>query len=237
MALALFDIDGTMTRGSASFDSSMEKAILETYKTRIPIDLNNFHGYTDRLLLKTVLERDNIPYTPKSLDQCLALFGEIFPIVPGDVTVIPGVLETIPGLARSNLLGLVTGNVEPMARKKLRKFSVDGQTLNDYFPFGGFGSDPHEKRADLIKLAITRAGRALMSYGWSNNNRTRSYGWCSINDIIYVVDDTRRGVQAALEAGVTPIGITTGIYSEEELRAAGAKLIAHSYRDIPGLIQ
>jgi len=140
----------------------------------------------------------------------------------------PGVLETIPSLSQNNQLGLVTGNIEVMARKKLKKFSTDEKSLNDYFQFGGFGNDIHEKRSDLIILAIKRAKN---NHGWKKNNS------------VYVVDDTFRGIGAAIEASeriktkIITIGITTGIYSKEQLKEAGADIIVDNFNEIPELIR
>ncbi len=223
MALVLCDIDGTLVSGASSYGTTMEKAISRVYHAEVSVDLNKFHGYTDKLVMREILNRYGVSYDSSSLDECLRLFGELFPDNPEDISVIPGVLETIPKLWEDYQLGLVTGNVELMARKKLRLFKADGISLSDYFLFGGFGgTDSHESRADLIHLAIERA---------INN------GWTGKNKHTFLIDDSQRGLAAAIDARVVPIGITTGKYTEEQLRQTGVEHIADNFREIPDLIE
>ncbi len=223
MVLILCDIDGTLVTGASSYGRTMEEAISRVYHAKVEVDLNQFHGSTDRLVMKDVLRRQGVSYDNTSLDECLILFGELFPEHPTDIRIIPGVLETIPRLKVLHTLGLLTGNVEAMARKKLRLFKTEeDMCLNDYFLFGGFGgTNPHESRADLIPMAIERA----VEYGWRGKNKHT-----------FVIDDSERGLVAAIESRVVPIGITTGIYSRQQLAVTGTKYIVDNMREIPDLI-
>jgi len=78
--------------------------------------------------------------------------------------------------------------------------------INDFFKFGGFGSD-HIHRTELVKIAIRRAGS---QFDLDDSNQ------------IFHIGDAPQDMRAAREAGVTPIGVTTGIFSADELDAAGA---------------
>ena len=226
MALFLCDIDGTLTLGGSSYNSSMQRAIKTTVNRDIPVDVHKFQGYTDRLVLKQLFSEQSIPYNDQTLDRCLAEFGHVFPKNPHDVRVIPGVLETIAQLYPNHIFGLVTGNVEEMARKKLKMFPINGEangpTLDSYFPFGGFGSDPHESRYDLVTLAVRRV-KQIGSWTLSKNP-------------VYIIDDAPRGIIAAREANVIPIGITTGSYLRQDLIDAGAAHVVDNFREIPGII-
>jgi phosphoglycolate phosphatase-like HAD superfamily hydrolase len=225
MALLLIDIDGTMIGGEvSSYGDSLEEAIRRVYHKETSVDLREFHGFTDKLVLKETLRRYDISYDEKSLNECLRLFGELFPDNPQGLIVLPGVLETVPKLWESHRLGLVTGNVEVMARKKLGLFHTKDMSLSDYFLFGAFGgTDPHKSRADLIDLAIYRA--------------TEDYGWRGKNKHTFVIDDSKRGLEAAIKARVVPIGITTGIYSRTELEETGTKNIVDNFTELPELIE
>lgn len=222
MALILCDIDGTMVRGFSAYKYTIQEAIKRELGVGIPVDIDKYHGSTDRLIMQDILAKNRISYDKETIDRCLHTFGELFPEIAGNIRILPGVLETIPKLGKTNLLGLVTGNVEPMAREKLRLFQANGQSLDLYFPFGGFGSDPHKQRSDLVTLAVERA----RAYGWNGDLRQT-----------YVIDDTPRGIDAANIARVRTIGITTGIYPEQELRDHGAEKIASSFTEIPELIR
>ena len=106
------------------------------------------------------------------------------------------------------LLGLVTGNLEKIAQAKLKKIGI-----NHFFKIGGFGSD-HINRANLVKIAIKRAKK---HFDFDINNRIFHFG------------DAPQDMRAAREAGVIPIGVTTGIFSADDLELAGA------YRVVPNL--
>ncbi len=200
----------------------MSEAISRVFGARATIDLNEFHGSTDRLIMGNVLRKANVSYDDSSLDSCLRLFGQIFPDYPDDIRIIPGVLKYIPILYNSHQLGLVTGNNEEMARKKLRLFKARDIALDNYSIFGAFGgTDPHERRSDLIELAIQRA----VDLGWRGRMQHT-----------FIVDDSQRGLTAALEARVVPIGVTTGKYSREDLRNTGVMHIVDNFRELPDLL-
>jgi phosphoglycolate phosphatase-like HAD superfamily hydrolase len=118
----------------------------------------------------------------------------------------PGVLSLLPTLAARPadfLLSLVTGNLEPVARLKLRRAG-----LGHFFPTGqgGFGSD-HEDRAALPAVARRRAGEHHRSYP-----RERTV----------VIGDTPRDILCARADGVHAIAVATGPYRAAELSDADA---------------
>lgn len=109
-------------------------------------------------------------------------------------------------------LALVTGNLEPIARRKLEL-----RGLGHWFPpgSGGFGSDG-EARAELVRLALERAG-----------------AWPGEDSVL--IGDTPLDVAAALEAGVRPIGVAGGRYSRTDLLAAGAHAAVSELDELDGL--
>jgi phosphoglycolate phosphatase-like HAD superfamily hydrolase len=127
-----------------------------------------------------------------------------------NIVILEGVVKLLTQLDQKGfLLGLVTGNLETIARAKLKKIGI-----NDFFKFGGFGSD-HISRTELVKIAIRRAGN---QFDLDDSNQ------------IFHIGDAPQDMRAAREAGVTPIGVTTGIFSADELDSAGA------YRVVPNLV-
>jgi phosphoglycolate phosphatase-like HAD superfamily hydrolase len=102
------------------------------------------------------------------------------------------------------LLGLVTGNLEPIARGKMEKCN-----LNHFFKVGGFGNE-NISRTELVKIAIEKA-QSEYNFNFSNN--------------VYLFGDAPQDINAGNEAGAISIGVTTGIYSKEELENAGAALV------------
>ena len=117
-----------------------------------------------------------------------------------NITVLDGVPELLEELKRNNvLIGLLTGNLEHIARAKLTRVG-----LNDYFKLGGFGSDDID-RANLVKIAISRAKEKF-----------------NFNGSVFLVGDAPKDMEAGKQAGVKNIGVATGKYSMEQLKAAGA---------------
>jgi phosphoglycolate phosphatase-like HAD superfamily hydrolase len=129
--------------------------------------------------------------------------------------VLAGVEQALAGLTRDGyLLGLTTGGVEPAARIKLERAG-----LNGYFAFGGFGSDSPD-RGELTRRAIERAAAV---YG-----RRLEPGRCA------VVGDTPLDIAAAREAGAVAVGVASGHFTVDQLRAAGAHhVLASLEEDLP----
>jgi len=123
----------------------------------------------------------------------------------------PGVLELISKLeGRGIAAGLVTGNLEKIAHAKLKKIGID-----HFFKIGGFGSD-HISRTTLVKIAIKRAGR---KFDLTSPLRAFHFG------------DAPQDMGAGREAGVVPIGVATGVFSADQLTAAGAEIVLPDLRD------
>lgn len=109
------------------------------------------------------------------------------------------------------ILGLSTGNVESVCLNKTKYTGID-----DYFTFGSFGDEVFD-RNQLLKLTKHRLQK--------NNNFTRK-------DIALHVGDSILDMSSAKKVGFIPIGVTTGKYSEDELRRAGAKFVFDKLPDL-----
>jgi len=114
---------------------------------------------------------------------------------------LPGIRELLDRLASMDdvTLGLLTGNIERGARLKLAPAA-----LNDYFPFGAFGSDS-ARREDLPPIAVERASKI-------DGHRFRGRDVVIIGDSIY---DVRCGVPHE----ATTIAVASGKTPAEKLRA------------------
>lgn len=213
--LILFDIDKTLISGSRSHRKAFSDAFKIVYEIDTTIDIINHHGMTDQQIIIEVLKKNGLSeekIKPK-LDYCIkTMINSFSKIIKDDeIVVLDGVCELLKELNQRNvLMGLVTGNLEPIARGKLEKAS-----LNHYFKIGGFGSDDIN-RSNLVRLAIKRAKE---NFNFKSNNN------------IFLFGDAPQDMKAGKEAGIKTIGVTTGIYSREQLENAGADFIFENLKD------
>ena len=219
--LASFDIDNTLVQSSAGHVESLILAIKDTYGLATSINVINHHGMTDQEIIIRILEKydadDKIVRSKlkKCIDQMQLQYAQI--VQSENIVILEGVFNLLTKLDQKGfLLGLVTGNLEKIARAKLKKIGI-----NDFFKFGGFGAD-HISRTELVKIAIRRAGN---QFDLDDNNQIFHFG------------DAPQDMRAAREAGVTPIGVTTGIFVKDELESAGACKIFPNLNDTDGILQ
>ena len=213
--LVLFDIDRTLIKGARGHKKSYSEAFKKVYDIDTTIGIINYHGMTDQQIIIEVLKKNGLnEQTIKlKIEECMKVMIEFFnKIVDSDeIVILDGVQELLEELNKNNvLMGLVTGNLEPIGRGKLKKVS-----LNHYFKLGGFGSDDIN-RANLVKKAIKEAEQ---NYEFVTNNN------------VFLFGDAPQDMKAGKEAGVKTVGVTTGVYSKEQLENAGANFILENLKD------
>lgn len=207
--LLLFDIDGTLVVTKKGSSGSYNQSIKNLHGLVVDSAQHNLSGMTDKLVLAFLLKTEG--WNKEKIAQHMpALIHELETVYltnfqKGTIQVLPGARKLLTALSQQPaiVLGLITGNLEARARAKLEDVE-----LWDMFAVGAFGSDPHNTRGDLVKLAISRAG----------------FQKGDVN--IYVIGDTSRDIRAAKEANVKhKIAIANEYYSKEELKKAGADIV------------
>jgi phosphoglycolate phosphatase-like HAD superfamily hydrolase len=207
----LFDIDGTLIRSGGAGRAALQRAFDAHCGEPNATSQITFAGMTDHLIVGQGLEAARQPNTLEDRQRVLTLYLDFlrqevqrsarYEVLPH----VQEVLEAVSGLP-SVAVGLGTGNLEQGARIKLARGG-----LNHWFSFGGFGSD-HPQRAELIRAGAVRGAHQL--------------GHALERCRVVIIGDTPRDVQAAHAIGATCVGVTTGIYQEEALVAAGADHVA-----------
>jgi phosphoglycolate phosphatase-like HAD superfamily hydrolase len=203
----VFDIDGTLITTGGAGAMAWERAFRELFDVEGDIDRWTHPGMTDlevgRVTFRDVLGRDP---TPRDMVRLMHRRLEHLPdaVAESDgYRVLPGVRERLQSLSRDGyLLGLVTGNVEAAAHIKLERGH-----LNRYFSFGAYAT-AGANRTEITRTAIERAGAML--------------GVEVHAPQVVVVGDTPLDVKAGHGAGAPVIGVATGEYDVDALRAAGA---------------
>lgn len=201
--LVLFDIDGTLLRSESKIHLlSFSFAFRNVFGIDTSIDIIDYPGKTDTQIILEVLYKHGLDErTVRSrINEIMIEMVSFFDanVHTEEFTVLCGVRELLERLEENRVLaGLVTGNLEPIARAKMIKVG-----LNEYFRVGGFGNSS-ENRSDLVGIAIKQA----------QNNFSFEH-----RDNVFIVGDTPRDIAAGKEAGVKVVAVSTGSYSDEELR-------------------
>ena len=200
--LILFDVDKTLIKSSTGHEEAFSIGFKEVYNIDSTINIINHYGMTDQQIIIEVLKKKGLkeseirPKIKECMKAMLDYFDEIKDTI--QIEILDGVIELLEELKKQNfLIGLVTGNLEPIGRGKMKKAN-----LNHYFKLGGFGSD-NINRAELVKFAIKRAEKNF-NFKYDNN--------------VFLFGDTPQDMNAGHEAGITTIGVTTGIYTKEDLK-------------------
>jgi phosphoglycolate phosphatase-like HAD superfamily hydrolase len=207
--LVLFDIDGTL------IDSGDASVIALTCVFRSLYDITDafisvtMDGKTDKQIIKEGLAANGLPIDDDDIPPIIAksLINLKKEINNDRKHLKPGVRELLNRLGQMDdfHLGLLTGNIESGARLKLEVFD-----LNRYFVLGAFGSD-HEDRNQLLPIAIDKFSKRI--------GQDIRFENC------IVVGDTPKDVDCSRPYGAISVAVTTGIYSSEQLAAAGANYV------------
>jgi len=199
MKLTLFDIDGTLMEFTEGHAEAFSVGFKEAYNIDASVNEINAFGLTDQLIILEVLRKHGLSEKEvmANIDKCMNAMERHFEEVIGSsiVKMLPGVPELFAALKeQGHIIGLVTGNLEPIAMAKMRKVG-----LQDYVLVGGYGSD-HLSRTELVKLAMKKA-----------NVKPED---------TFLFGDTPLDIKAAKEAGVTAVGVATGSHKKEDLAGA-----------------
>lgn len=119
--------------------------------------------------------------------------------VSGNYIMHPGVVEILETLMGRDdcFIGLLTGNVETGARKKLARFD-----LNRYFEIGAYGCDS-ANRLDLPHFAVTRADK--------------HFGTTFQPDQVVIIGDSVNDIACAHGYGARCLAVNTGKTSWDAL--------------------
>jgi phosphoglycolate phosphatase len=224
--LLLLDIDGTLVAGATD---AHRDALLAALHQVHGVDLRTARrtispaGRTDAeiaraLLLDAGVSADRIDDRSEEVREvCCRIYSQL---ATEDLshTVLTGIPELLAWLsAREDVvLGLLTGNFEPVARLKLRRAGI-----GRYFAAGqgAFGSDG-EDRAALPAIARRRAGTLGKPHPRAQT---------------VVIGDTPRDIACARADEVRCIAIATGPFEADAL--AGADAVAADAGELRGILE
>jgi phosphoglycolate phosphatase-like HAD superfamily hydrolase len=137
---------------------------------------------------------------------------------PGRIRALPGIHELVRALEEQVevILAILTGNIEPGARVKL-----GGAGLNDFFPFGAFGSDSAD-RTELPPIAVRRASEHVGIH-------------ISGGDVV-IIGDSIYDVRCGVPYDATTIAVASGKTPAETLRAENPRHFFESAEDLGAML-
>jgi phosphoglycolate phosphatase len=223
--LVLFDIDGTILWTDGAGRRAVFQALEEYFGKSGPGE-HRFDGKTDPQIVRELMRHAGVSdddidaRLDEVLDRYVVLLHAELRGVDHRDHVYPGVRELLDELeARDDVvLGLLTGNVHPGAHAKLAAVGIDPER----FRVGAFGSDHHE-RPELPEIARRRAERIL--------------GHPVSGSDVVVIGDTPADVACGTSIGARAIGVATGSYSVEELRACAAAAVFSDLSDTAAVVR
>ncbi len=204
MKLVLFDIDGTLLWTDGAGRRAMEGALSDIFGTSGDPEFR-YDGKTDRQIAREQMRAsgfDDGTIDARMDDLIDRYVGRLEGELASDsgARMCAGITPLLAELAASEriVLGLLTGNVERGARRKLGRVGIDF----DQFRVNAFGCD-HELRPELPAIAQRRAReRAGLDMHGSN---------------MVIIGDTPADIQCGRSLGVRAIGVATGRFSVAEL--------------------
>ncbi len=214
----LFDIDLTLIKTNGAGRHAMDATFREMFGLEDPTKGIRFDGRTDRAIFSEALRVNGL--SEERYDACIAGYLSRLEGAVGlkGGAALPGVLQVLDGLRESHpAIGLATGNLRRGAELKLAHFG-----LWERFAAGGFG-DGKLVRADVVAEGI---GALACAMGEQPSPAET-----------LVVGDTPLDIEAAHAAGAQAMGVATGSYSVEELRATGAEAVVPDFSDVAGALR
>jgi len=223
MRLFLFDIDGTLVTARGAGRVAIGQALQATYGVTGPIESYDFRGRTDQRIVWDLMRAAGVDESriAAGMKDCFAAYVAELDRLIGDgvrVTILPGVQELVRALSARDdaIVGLLTGNIEPGARVKLRSTG-----LWPLFRVGAFGSDDMDRRR-LPAIACERAHRVL----------GRRFAF----EEVTIIGDTPLDVDCARACGAVAVAVATGFHPAEDLRACTPDHLFVDFSDVAAAV-
>lgn len=221
--LILFDIDGILIRGrNESHRKSFSIAIKKLFNVDVNVDEIKPSGKTDT---RIVIEMSNKRGIPQEIVK--AHLKEIFTIMvsyvkehvaESNLEVVPHIEELLEELKqRGHILGLLTGNLEEIAKLKLKKVG-----LLEFFQVGGFG-EISETREKLAENAIEQVET---KFGTKVDKKN-----------VFYIGDAPLDIECGRNVGIKTIAVATGPHPKEELTKLKPDFLFDDFSDFKHIIE
>jgi phosphoglycolate phosphatase len=218
--LILFDIDMTLITTGGAGMKAMQDAGRELFGASFSTDGIEFAGRLDPLIITDMLVKHGVADGPARHTEFRAVYRRHLERrlqQPGNRTALPGVTELLRELAgRAVMLGLLTGNFEETGSMKLRACGIDPTG----FAVRVWGDECRvhpPRREHLVPVGLER-GRAVLKRPLEPAH-------------VAIIGDTPHDVACARAHGCRSVGVATGKFGLDDLRAAGADVALSDLSD------
>jgi phosphoglycolate phosphatase-like HAD superfamily hydrolase len=224
--LVLWDVDGTLVHTAGYGRDAFGEAFAVIFGRQADLTSVSMGGRTDHDIAIEVLATagvdDGDTHVPRMLDELAVALEAVRERIAEEGHPTPGARETLEALAHQSGItqSLLTGNIETNAALKLGAF---GLARFVDLEIGGYGSDPHTTRSDLVGVAREKA------------QRLRGMRVDAADTIL--IGDTPLDVEAAHGAGARAIGVGAASFTRQQLLGAGAEAAFDDLRDTRGLLE
>jgi len=210
--LVLFDIDNTLLYTGGAGGLGMNLAFQELFGISDGFANVELSGRTDLFILSEGLRQHGIRGGLEAhLQEFLYSYHHHLKRTLNERNghLEPGFPHLLEALQQRDgvRLGLATGNFSEAAWMKLEHYGI-----RQYFRDGAFGEESLD-RGEMVRAGIQR---------FAANVPPRD---------VLVLGDTPHDVSAALENGLTAVGVATGTYTVEQLSDSGAHLVFQDFSD------
>ena len=203
MELILFDVDGTLIKGSRVHYESFLFAMNKVFGINDD-KLGTPPGSTDKFDILEIgkrngVEKSEIENNLKKIYNFMIKYFEENVNSDEKLMLNLGVKELLEKLNKEKnyIVGLLTGNIEQIAWLKMKKLGI-----YHYFKLGAFGGVTHI-RSELVPIAIRKAKEKFKT-------KIRK-------EDVFIVGDTPNDIKCGKDNGVRTTAVCTGQYTREEL--------------------
>jgi phosphoglycolate phosphatase len=226
MNLVLFDIDGTLISTGGAGMRAFYRALGDIFDIDADRPVLRPDGKTDPLIAKELMASLGLEdqWSDKIQEKLFSFYLNHLEDEmrrakeEGRIQVLPGVANLLEALSEQPdfCVGLVTGNLEEGARIKL-----DWAELNQYFRFGGYGSDSGDRTA-LIRIGIERGIQVVAP------NPVEG---------IFVIGDTPLDIKHGRAAGAKVIAVASARYDLNDLGFHNPDLLLPNLLPLNAILQ
>ena len=213
--LLLFDIDGTLLTTGGCGERALRHAVRDAFGVEDDLREIEIAGRTDTGIARQLLRKHGREETDLEIAAVLVNYLHHLPVLLRETQgrLLPGVEALLPLLQPRGdvVLGLLTGNLKRGAEHKLAHFGVW-----DYFTFGAFADDHHE-RDRLGPFALARA---------------RERGHTVALSRTFVIGDTPHDISCARAIGAKAVAVATGVFRSEQLASHTPDILLEDLGDI-----